>query len=61
MDIYHNTFLKFILEDDSIFSTSRARIHSCSDEGPGLWLVARPSTICFASHVLFSPQCYAFV
>jgi len=41
MDLHHDTSLKFILEHDSISSTSRARIHFCSIKGVGLWLVVK--------------------
>jgi hypothetical protein len=43
MDIHHDTFFRFILEDDYISSMFRARIHYCSDEGVGLWLIVNPS------------------
>jgi hypothetical protein len=43
MYIQHNTSIKFILEDDSISSTSRICICSYSSKGAGLWLVANPS------------------
>jgi hypothetical protein len=42
MDVHHNTSFRFILKDDSISSTSRTRIHSCSSKGVGLWLVVKP-------------------
>jgi hypothetical protein len=42
MDIHHNTSFKFILEDDSISSTSKACICSCFGKGVGLWLIVRP-------------------
>ncbi len=42
MDIHHNTSLRSILEDDSIFSTLRSRVHFCSGKGVGLWLFVRP-------------------
>jgi hypothetical protein len=45
MDFHHETSLRFILEDDSIFSASRACICSCSSKRVGLWLVVR-SSIC---------------
>jgi len=51
MDIHHNTSIKYILEDDSIFSTSRAYIRSCLGYG---WLLGHLS-IHFTSHVLLSP------
>ncbi len=41
MDIHHDTSFRSILEDDSIFSTSKLRIHFCSNKGVGLWLVGR--------------------
>jgi hypothetical protein len=50
MDIHHNTSIKYILEDDSIFSTSRACIRSCLSYD---WLLGHLS-ICFTSHVLLS-------
>jgi hypothetical protein len=49
MNIHHNTSLKFILEDDSISSTSRPHICFYSSKGARLWLVIRPS-ICL-SHI----------
>jgi hypothetical protein len=42
MDIYHDTSFRSILEDDSISSTSKAHICSCSGKGAGLWLVVKP-------------------
>jgi len=42
MDIHHNTSFKFILEDDSISSTSKACICFCLGKGVGLWLIVRP-------------------
>jgi hypothetical protein len=54
MEIHHDTSLKFILEDDSIFSTSKACIHFCS-EGAKLWLVVRPSICLFhIAHFTFT-------
>ncbi len=50
MDIHHNTSIKYILKNDFIFSTSRARIRSCFGYG---WLLGHLS-IRFTSHVLFS-------
>ncbi len=48
MDIHHATSLRLsILEDDSIFLTSRGRIHFCSGKGSGLWLVVKPSICSF--------------
>jgi len=43
MYIHHDTPLRFILEDDSISSTTKAHIHFCLSKGVGLWLVASPS------------------
>jgi hypothetical protein len=43
MDIHHDRSLKFILEDGSISSASRAHICSCLGKDVGLWLVAKPS------------------
>jgi hypothetical protein len=55
MDIHHDTSLRSIFKDDSIFLTSRTCIHSCSGKGAGLWLVAR-SSICsfFIAHSTFT-------
>jgi hypothetical protein len=47
MGIYHNTSLRYILKDDSISSTSRACICSCSSKRAGLWFVVRPSMCLF--------------
>jgi hypothetical protein len=47
MDVHHDTSLNSILEDDSISSTSKARIRFCSNKGVGLWLFARPSICLF--------------
>jgi len=55
MDIHHDTFLKSILEDDSIFSTSRACIRFCLRKGFGLWLIIRPSICLFhIAHFTFT-------
>jgi hypothetical protein len=55
MDIHHDTSLMCILEDDSIFLTSRARIYSCSSKGVGLWLVVRPFICLFRiAHFIFT-------
>jgi hypothetical protein len=61
MDIHHDTSFKFILEDDSISSASRAHIRSSSCKGVGLWLVVNHLSIHFTSHILFSPQRYVFI
>jgi len=58
MDIHHDTSFRAILEDDSISSTSKARIHSCL--GKGAWLLGHLS-IRFALHTLLSPQRCIFV
>jgi hypothetical protein len=42
VDIHHNTSLRFILENDSISSTSKGHIHFFFSKGIGLWLVAKP-------------------
>ncbi len=55
MEIHHNTSVRFILEDNSIPSTSRAHIHSCSGKEVGLWLVVRPSIRSFRiAHFTFT-------
>jgi hypothetical protein len=60
MDIYHDTSLRFILEEDSISLASKAHIHFCSSKGLGLWLVTKPSIYC-TLHTLFSPQRSIFI
>jgi hypothetical protein len=45
MNVHHDTLFRSILEDDSIFSTSKARICYCLGNGARLWLIAR-SYIC---------------
>jgi hypothetical protein len=56
MDIHHDTLFKFILEDDSIYSTSKTRIRFCSNKGAGLWLIIRPSIylLCITFYFHFS-------
>jgi hypothetical protein len=55
MNIHHNTSLRSILENDSIFSTSKAHIRSCSDKGAKLWLVIKPSIHSFhITHFIFT-------
>jgi hypothetical protein len=55
MDIHHDTFIKSILEDDSIYSASKACIHSCSGKGVGLWLVVKPFIYSFCiTHFTFT-------
>jgi hypothetical protein len=61
MDIHHDTSFMFILKNDSICSTSKARIHFCLGKGVGLWLLTSHLFVCFASHILFSLQCCVFV
>jgi hypothetical protein len=54
MDIYHNTFLKFILEDDSISSTFKVYVNSCLGKGARLWLIVRSSVHSFhIAHSIF--------
>ncbi len=55
MDIHHDTYLKFILEDDSISLEFKANIHSCLGKGVGLWLVVRLFTCSFyITHFIFT-------
>jgi hypothetical protein len=55
MDIHHDTSLRFILDDDSISSTSRTHIHSCSGKGARPWLVVRPFICSFRiAHFIFT-------
>jgi len=55
MDIYHNTFLKSILEDDFISLASKARIRSCLGKGVGLWLIVKPFIHSFGiAHFIFT-------
>ncbi len=42
-----DTSFKSILENDSIFSTFRVHICSCSSKGAELWLITRPSICSF--------------
>jgi hypothetical protein len=60
--IHHDTSFRFILEDDSIFSTSKVHIRSCSCKWAKLWLIARPSICSFCiSHSTFtSTLCFCF-
>jgi len=62
MDIQHDTSLKFILEDDSISSTFKACIYSCSSKGAWLWLVAKPfiCSFCIAHFTFTSTLCFCF-
>jgi len=54
MDIHHN-MSKSTLEDDSISSTSKAYIHSCSRKGVRLWLIVKPSIRSFhIAHFTFT-------
>lgn len=55
MDIHHNTSFESILEDYSISSISSAHIRFCSNEGAGLWLIAKPSIYSFhIAHFIFT-------
>jgi hypothetical protein len=55
MDIHHDTYFKSILEDDSISSTSRACIYSCSCKGIGLWLIIKLYICSFRiAHFIFT-------
>jgi hypothetical protein len=62
MDIHPDTSLKFILEDDSIFLTSRAHIYSCSGKGVGLWMVVRPfiHSFCIVHFIFISMLHFRF-
>ncbi len=62
MDIHHDTSLRFILEGDSISSTSKVRICFCLGKGARLWLVIRPSIYSFRmAHFTFtSTFCFHF-
>jgi hypothetical protein len=63
MDVHHDTSLRFILEDDSInSSTFKTRIHFCLGKGVGLWLIAKPYTRSFhiAHFTLTSTLCFCF-
>ncbi len=56
MDIHHDKSFRFILEDDSICSTSKTCIRFCLNKGAGLWLIARPCIflLCIAFYFHFS-------
>jgi len=55
MDSHHDTSVRSILEDDSISSTSKARICSCLGKGAGLWLIAMLSIYSFCiAHSTFT-------
>jgi hypothetical protein len=55
MNIHHDTSLRFILEDDSICSAFRTRIHDCLDKMVGLWLVVTSSIYSFCiAHFTFT-------
>ncbi len=62
MDFHHDTSLRFILDDDFIFSTFRAHICSCSGKGARLWLVARSfiCSFCIAQSTFLSTLCFPF-
>ncbi len=42
MDIHHDTSFRSILEGDSISSTFKSHICSCSSKGARLWLIIKP-------------------
>jgi hypothetical protein len=55
MDIHHDSSFKSILEDDSIFSSFKARICSYLRKGARLWLIVRPSICSFhITHFIFT-------
>jgi hypothetical protein len=55
MDFHHNTLFKYILDDDSISSTSKTYICFCSTKGARLWLVVRPFIDSFRiTHFIFT-------
>jgi hypothetical protein len=60
VDIHHDTSLRSILEDDSIFLAFRAYICFCSSKGARLWLVARPfsHSFCIAHSTFTSVLCF---
>jgi hypothetical protein len=48
-------FIRFILDDESISSTSRAHIHSCSSKRARLWLIVKLSNCLFLiAHFIFT-------
>ncbi len=53
MDIHQDTSFRFILEDDSISSTFKACICSCSSKGAGLWLLVKPSIYLFCIPTIY--------
>jgi hypothetical protein len=62
MDIHHDTSLRFILEDDSISSTSQAHISFYLSKGAKLWLITRPFIHSFyIAHSIFTlVLCFRF-
>jgi hypothetical protein len=55
MNIHHDSSFRSILEDDSISSTSKAHICSCSGKGAGLWLIVKPYICLFhITHFIFT-------
>jgi len=55
MNFHHNTFLRFILEDNSISLASKVYICSCLGKGTRLWLVVKPSICLFRiAHFMFA-------
>jgi hypothetical protein len=51
MNIHHD---RSLLEDDSISSAFKAHIHSFSNKGAGLWLIAKSSIHSFLAHFIFT-------
>jgi hypothetical protein len=55
MNIHHNSSLRSMLEDDSIFSTHKVCICFCLAEGVGLRLFTKPFICLFRSaHFIFT-------
>jgi hypothetical protein len=63
MDIHHDTSLRFILKDDSIFSASKVHIHSYLNKGARPWLVVRPfiHSFCITHSIFISTLCFISV
>jgi hypothetical protein len=60
MDIHRDTTFRYILKDDSILSTSKARIRFCSSKRARLWLIAKPfiHSFCIAHFIFTSMLCF---
>ncbi len=56
MDVHHNTSFRSILEDDSISSTSRARICFCLGKKARLWLIVKHSYDILGAGMLWKPK-----